>query len=99
MYVTVQVAQDEVSDVWQDEMGPYHTKTLAEHYGIYDDLFPGAYFLPVTPLHIAYDYDDEYVTPVYRGNRISPEDVSILKSIVDQNSSHLDNTSFMLLLV
>ena len=39
----------------------------ANLYGIYDDLFGDAYFSPNVYLGIAFDYDDEYVTPVHRG--------------------------------
>ena len=37
-------------------------------YGIYEDLFgTDTMFIPSKDLQILYDYDDEYVTPVFRG--------------------------------
>jgi large subunit ribosomal protein L38 len=38
----------------------------AEFYGIFEDLFDGAYFKPVLNLSVEYDYDEDTVTPVYR---------------------------------
>ncbi len=43
----------------------------AEIYGIFEDLFDFAYFTPVVKLSVKYDYDEETVTPVHRGNKIA----------------------------
>ena len=41
-------------------------KNAADLYGIYEDLFDGAYFTPNLNLIIEFDFDEELVTPVYR---------------------------------
>ncbi|KAL0178997.1 hypothetical protein M9458_024439, partial [Cirrhinus mrigala] len=42
-----------VKTQWEQTNGPYHIKRLAEHYGIYKDLFPMAYFVPRVMLRVA----------------------------------------------
>ena len=43
----------------------------ADLYGIYEDLFgTDMMFKPVKDIQIQYDFDDEYVTPVFRGNNL-----------------------------
>ena len=81
-FSTVLVPLDSVKEDWLEEIGPYHLRAVAEHYGIYGDLFNDAYFLPVLPVNIHFDYDEEYVTPVYCGNQISPEEVCYRFSLV-----------------
>jgi len=71
----------EVEKEWRKESAGKHIEAIAEHYGIYEDLFNGDYFTPVTNLHICYDYDDDLVTPVYYGNRIFPAEVSLREFI------------------
>ncbi|ELT90673.1 hypothetical protein CAPTEDRAFT_150382 [Capitella teleta] len=68
----LEIPLDEVNELWMQENGPKHVKKLAEHYGIFKDIFNGGFFLPVVPLDINYEYEGEFVNPVYRGNRISP---------------------------
>lgn len=51
-------------------------RAIAEHYGVFSDLFGTAFFYNTVPMSIFYDYDDEFVTPVYFGNRIPPAEVS-----------------------
>jgi len=74
--IVVKVSLVDVEKEWCKESAPRHIQTIAEHYGIYQDLFDGDYFTPVVNLHICYDYDDDLVTPVYYGNRIFPAEVS-----------------------
>ncbi|XP_056020922.1 39S ribosomal protein L38, mitochondrial-like isoform X3 [Ostrea edulis] len=45
---------------------------LAEHYGVFRDLFGGATFYPIVNLDVSYDMSDEYEIPVYHGNFITP---------------------------
>ena len=73
----MKVVLDDVKEVWLREFGPRHVRSVVDHYGIYRDLFEGAFFYPTVHLNINYDYDDEFVTPVYTGNKISPADVYI----------------------
>ncbi len=45
-------------------------REAADLYGIYDDLFDlDSIFTPCLDLRVEFDYDDEYFTPVYRGER------------------------------
>ncbi|KAK0051421.1 39S ribosomal protein L38 mitochondrial [Biomphalaria pfeifferi] len=77
---------DQVRDEWHRERMPEHVKTISEHHGIFRDLFDGAHFLPVIPLHISYDFNEEYVTPVRFGNIIPSCDASS-KPVVNFESS------------
>ncbi|KAF2353069.1 Phosphatidylethanolamine-binding protein [Trinorchestia longiramus] len=64
---------DAVQQEWLTDEGPGHISRLAEHFGIFKDLFgPFAFFEPLVPLHVTYDFDEETVSPVYRGNIIKP---------------------------
>ena len=49
---------------------------IADHYGLFDDLFKHGYFIPRIPLQVNYPYDNEQVTPVYCGNRLYAKDVN-----------------------
>ena len=73
----VKIPLDELRNYANLEYGPYHSKIIAEHYGIFKDLFENAYFYPVVEMKITYQYDEELITPVYRGNIIPPSDVTI----------------------
>jgi len=73
--LSVKIPLLDVEKDWLWESAARHIQTVAEHYGIYTDLFDGNYFTPVVNLHVCYDYDDELVTPVYYGNRILPAEV------------------------
>lgn len=64
-----------VKDNWLSECMPAHVQKLATHYGLFRDLFDGACFHPVVPLKVSFDYDDEFVTPVYYGNVIPAAEV------------------------
>ena len=71
----MKIPLEEVESEWFSEAWPHHVKNISEHYGIYKDLFNGAYYVPDTQLHAAFEYDSETVTPVYLGNTISPSEV------------------------
>ena len=58
-------------------------RALAEHHGVYRDLFNDAYFIPVVDMKVLYDYDDEFVTPVHLGNSILPSEVGMRKTSCD----------------
>ena len=66
---------NEVKQKWLNELGPAHIRSITDHYNIYSDLFGTAFFYNTTPLSICYDYDEEFVTPVYYGNTIPPSEV------------------------
>ena len=72
----MQVPLDEVKSDWLEEQyGMEQQYQIACHYGIYNHLFKGSYFMPVVQLNVCFEYDDEFVTPVYRGNDITPTEV------------------------
>lgn len=66
---------DEVKAEWERTSGPYHKQRIAEHYGLYRDLFDDATFVPRVLLRVGYDSDEEYVVPVYHGNLVAPIEV------------------------
>ena len=61
----------------------------AELYGIFDDLFDGSYFTPNINLSVEYDFDEELVTPVYRGNVIKPKESQTEPQIFFDDSDSL----------
>jgi len=69
-----------VQHEWRKESAPRHIRTMAQHYGIYRDLFDGAHFDAVVPLDVWYDYDDEFVTPVKYGNIVPAKEASMSPS-------------------
>jgi len=81
-YIVVKIPLDAVKKDWLTESGPGHIQTLAEHYGVYRDLFNGDYFTPVVNLNVCFDYSDELVTPVYYGNRIAPTEVEDIHGLL-----------------
>jgi len=47
----------------------------ADLYGIYEDLFgPDLFFTPSKELNLHFDFDEDYITPVFRGNVIKPSE-------------------------
>lgn len=64
----------EVRNEWFKTSGPHHIRDVADHYGIFNDLFGKyAYFVPRVNLSIKYKVSDDEFCPVYFGNRIYPE--------------------------
>ncbi|KAA8581098.1 hypothetical protein FQN60_002679 [Etheostoma spectabile] len=61
---------DKVQETWAKSSGPFHIKRLADHYGVFRDLFPMAYFLPQVSLRIGYGQDNN--GQVHYGNRLTP---------------------------
>jgi large subunit ribosomal protein L38 len=64
--------------MWFHEYGPWHFQKIAEHYGIYKDLFDGDFFVPVVNIDINYEFDGQYINPVIRGNRLTPTEVAFI---------------------
>uniref|UniRef100_F7F769 Large ribosomal subunit protein mL38 n=2 Tax=Ornithorhynchus anatinus TaxID=9258 RepID=F7F769_ORNAN len=69
---TALIPLEEVKAEWERTAGPYHRQRVAEHYGLYRDLFRGATFVPRVHLRVAYNLDGDYVMPVYHGNEVTP---------------------------
>jgi large subunit ribosomal protein L38 len=69
----VEVDLDEVKSEWFKTGGPLQAKKIAEHYGIYKDLFGKfAFFVPRVQLNIRYPLSEDSYHPVFTGNRIEP---------------------------
>ncbi|XP_006886261.1 PREDICTED: 39S ribosomal protein L38, mitochondrial [Elephantulus edwardii] len=73
---TAQVPLEAVQAEWERTCGPYHKQRLAEHYGLYRDLFQGATFVPRVPLHVAFAVGEEDLMPVYYGNEVTPTEAA-----------------------
>ena len=73
--VSVSIPLDEVKAEWERTSGPYHVQKVAEHYGVYRDLFHGATFVPRIVLRVQYSLDEEHSLPVHRGNVVTPSEV------------------------
>ncbi|XP_062447966.1 large ribosomal subunit protein mL38 [Rhea pennata] len=73
---TVLIPLDEVRAEWEKTSGPLHKQRVAEHYGIFRDLFKGATFTPRVILRVGYSQEDEHVVPVYHGNMVTPSEAS-----------------------
>ncbi|KAK0088996.1 hypothetical protein PV325_009879 [Microctonus aethiopoides] len=68
---------DQMRKDWWISTAPSQIKTIADHYGVYDDLFGDAYFHPVLPLDIKYDFgDEEKIATVHRGNILLPSETT-----------------------
>ncbi|XP_023296113.2 39S ribosomal protein L38, mitochondrial [Lucilia cuprina] len=50
----------------------YDLRIIADHYGIFEDLFGAAYFVPRVNLNIQYQATEDTLIPVYNGNIIKP---------------------------
>lgn len=66
----------QVREDWLQIDGTSHIHRLAKHYGVYDDLYGDAYFMPVVPLSVSYDLPDDRLVRVHTGNVIKPSAAS-----------------------
>lgn len=62
-----------MKETWKKSSGPFHIQRLADHYEVFRDLFPMAYFLPQVSLLICYSQDNG--GQVHYGNRLTPTEV------------------------
>lgn len=70
----MEIDLDETKSEWLKTAGPFHIRRIAEHYGIYDDLFGKyAFFTPRVNLDIKF-LNEDVMCPVYHGNRLKPSD-------------------------
>ncbi|XP_008436010.1 large ribosomal subunit protein mL38 [Poecilia reticulata] len=67
---TLKISLDRVQETWEKNSGPLHIKKLADHYGVFRDLFPMAYFRPQVTLRISYSQDTD--GQVHYGNQLTP---------------------------
>eukprot|EP00069_Balaena_mysticetus_P021753 bmy_13799T0 len=73
---TARIPLEAVRAEWERTCGPYHKQRLAEHYGLYRDLFHGATFVPRVPLRVAYAVGEDDLLPVYYGNEVTPTEAA-----------------------
>ncbi|XP_024913698.1 large ribosomal subunit protein mL38 isoform X2 [Cynoglossus semilaevis] len=71
---TFKISLDRVQETWEKTCGPYHIKRLAEHYGVFRDLFPRAFFAPQVPLRVSYNQDSS--VQVHYGNKMTPTEAA-----------------------
>ncbi|XP_067641820.1 large ribosomal subunit protein mL38 [Eurosta solidaginis] len=67
---------DKVQRDYRLTTGQFDLRVIADHYGIFDDLFGLAYFVPRTELNIQYQFDDDTFSIVYNGNVIKPAEAA-----------------------
>lgn len=80
--------------VYLEQDGPNHIKTIADHYGVFEHLFGDAYFIPRVPLNIVFETDNLRL-PVYYGNTIKPKEAN---SEPEVHYAADDNTLWTLIL-
>ncbi|XP_065708676.1 large ribosomal subunit protein mL38-like [Patagioenas fasciata] len=73
---TALIPLDKVRAEWEKSSGPFHKQRVAEHCGVFRDLFRGATFTPWVTLRVEYSQEDEHVMPVYYGNMVTPSEAS-----------------------
>ncbi|XP_061665768.1 39S ribosomal protein L38, mitochondrial isoform X2 [Syngnathoides biaculeatus] len=71
---TFKISANRVQEIWEKSSGPFHIKRLADHYGVFSDLFPMAYFLPQIPLRIRYNQGTG--SQVHYGNALTPTEAA-----------------------
>uniref|UniRef100_A0A1A8FRP8 Large ribosomal subunit protein mL38 n=1 Tax=Nothobranchius korthausae TaxID=1143690 RepID=A0A1A8FRP8_9TELE len=76
---TLRISLDGVEETWRKTSAPFHLKKLADHYGVFRDLFPMAYFLPQVTLHISYSQENR--DQVHHGNRLTPTEAASVPRI------------------
>uniref|UniRef100_A0A1A9W211 Large ribosomal subunit protein mL38 n=1 Tax=Glossina brevipalpis TaxID=37001 RepID=A0A1A9W211_9MUSC len=69
---TLLINLDEVSKEYERINRAYDVRIIADHYGVYKDLFDLAYFIPRVNLNIQYQLENNTSVPVYNGNVIKP---------------------------
>ncbi|XP_077287533.1 mitochondrial ribosomal protein L38 isoform X1 [Arctopsyche grandis] len=67
---------NQVEKDWLEINGPHQIKKIAEHYGVFKDLYDEGYFVPRVPLKILFDFKDDILCPVYHGNIVKPTEAS-----------------------
>lgn len=71
---TLRIQYEDARQEWKQTHAPVHVKDVADHYGVFKDLYEFGFFHPVVPMDILYDYNADYLTPVHYGNIIRPSE-------------------------
>ncbi|CAI9723010.1 Hypothetical predicted protein [Octopus vulgaris] len=88
------VKEESIKEQW-----PNNVHRIIKHYGIYRDLFDNAHFYPQPVLNVFYDYDEEFTTIVYNGNKILPSEASVVPYIKLNLPSEEKDSSFWSLIL
>lgn len=78
---TLRIQYEDVRQEWKQTHAPMHVKDVADHYGVFKDLYEFGFFHPVVPMDVLYEYNAEYLTPVYYGNIILPSEAAKAPSV------------------
>ncbi|XP_053309575.1 39S ribosomal protein L38, mitochondrial [Spea bombifrons] len=73
---TLHIPLDDVRAEWERTSGPFHVQRVANHYGVYKDLFGEATFVPCVKIKIHYNTGEELAMPVYHGNVVTPSEAA-----------------------
>ncbi|KAK7083772.1 39S ribosomal protein L38, mitochondrial [Halocaridina rubra] len=89
----LKVDLDDVQEQWTTTGAPAQTFVLAKHYKIFQDLFGNAFFVPHVYLNVFYNYNEELVSVVHRGNVIKPAEYisGWLKEVYSTQILHVEN--------
>lgn len=78
---TLRIQYEDARQEWKQTHAPVHVKDVADHYGVFKDLYEFGFFHPVVPMDILYDYNADYLTPVHYGNIIRPSEAAKAPSV------------------
>lgn len=73
---TLRIQYEEARQEWRKTYAQLHVKEVADHYGVFKDLYEFGFFHPVIPMDVLYEYDTEQFTPVHYGNIILPSEAA-----------------------
>ncbi|KAL0279981.1 UNVERIFIED_CONTAM: hypothetical protein PYX00_001415 [Menopon gallinae] len=77
----LKVDLEQVAVEWFKDDGPLDIYKVADHYGIYSDLFGYAYFVPQVHLEIGFPLPDGNEAPVHRGNVVKPAEALVKPNV------------------
>ncbi|XP_014226295.1 39S ribosomal protein L38, mitochondrial [Trichogramma pretiosum] len=73
---------EEAKQDWTKTNGPQYLQKIGTHYGVFEHLFGDAYFYPVVPLNIDYDFGHKnLLARVHNGNLITPQEATDVPSV------------------
>lgn len=78
---TLKISCEDARREWLTSSAPIHIKELADHYGIFEDLYEHGYFHPIVPLTIFYEQDNDHLIQVHHGNILLPSEASQAPSV------------------
>ncbi|XP_037073153.1 39S ribosomal protein L38, mitochondrial-like, partial [Pollicipes pollicipes] len=82
------VPLDQVEAEWRHALGPEHARNVAEHYGVFGDLFGVGFFTPVLPLRVSFPLGEEECAVAHVGNSIKPAEASRQPDVAFEAPEH-----------